>query len=774
MASNLPLTYARGSVLILLSLALAACLRSPEYYVKRGNQFAAQGKYNEAELNYRNAIQKNGNFGEAFYQLALTDLKEGKVIDAYRTLARAVQLLPKRDDVKVKMADLSLSIALSDRRRPKVPWDEAARLADELLAKDPKSFDGLRIKGHMAIAGQNFKDAEQFYYRALAIKPMNPEVTLGLAQVLFQDGQSKQAEDLAMALIAKNKTYGPIYDLLIQRRLAAKDLLGAEQILKTKRANNPTDAATALELARFYAATNREADMKAVLEQMLNDRKAFPQAPLLVGDFYAGLRRLDDAHKQYDVGVQANSANSNTAQRVVYLKRIADLALIQGKRDDANKAVDDILKVQSDDVSANIVKASLLIISRTPADIDKAIAILQPLAAKNGNNANLHYTLARALAAKGDLDAARPEFLAAIQKNPNFIEPRLALAEMAQLKGDYKTTLRYTEEILRLNPNLSRVRVLHAVSMIYGGNSVDGRRELAALQRALPQDRELQLQMGVLELHDRHFKEAEEYFRKLSANGSDDVRPLSGLTQALASEGQLDKAVALLQEETKKSPNNNQVRYLYAITAAMAGRYDTALEEFQRLVAASPQPQLYLALGNVYRMKKDNSNALASFEKGLQLAPKDPTPLVAEADVLDGSGRTREALDKYRAALRLAPNNAMLLNNVAYLLADTGGSLDEALKDARRAVELDSKQPRYNDTLGWVYYKQNLNDTALQVFRGLTETNPDNPTFHYHFAMVLLKKGDKATAKSELQNALSKKPTDEVRHSVEAELSKLG
>ena len=40
--------------------------------------------------------------------------------------------------------------------------------------------------------------------------------------------------------------------------------------------------------------------------------------------------------------------------------------------------------------------------------------------------------------------------------------------------------------------------------------------------------------------------------------------------------------------------------------------------------------------------------------------------------------------------------------------------------------------------------------------------------------MVLLKKGDKATAKTELQNALAKKPSDEVRHDVEQELSKIG
>jgi tetratricopeptide (TPR) repeat protein len=776
MVSKKTLAYFRAPVVILLAVVSTACLRSPEDYVKKGNQLAAQGKYAEAEINYRKAIQKNTNYGEADYQLAMTDLKLGKVMDSYRTLGRAVQLLPNRDDVKVKMADLSLSLFLADRRRPRAPWDEAQKLADELLAKNPKSFDALRLKGHLAAVSENLKDAEEFYSRANTIQPMNPEVTLGLVQVWFQDGRTKEAEDLAMALMAKDKTYGPVYDVLIQRRLAAKDMSGAEQLLKTKHANMPKDAATVLELARFYAATSREGDMKGVLQQMQDDSKTFPQAPLQVGDFYAVLRRWDDADKQYEAGAQATSTGKdNTTQHVTYLKRVADLALLRGKSDEANRAIDEILKVTPDDQSAVAVKGSLLIATRNTENYAKAVALLQPAVTKNPNNANLHYTLGRALAAKGDLDAARPEFLMAVEKNDRFIEPRLALAEMGQLKGDYQTTLRYADEILAINPNLTRVRVLRAVSLINTGNSADGRKELEALERTNPQDKELQLQLGVLELRDKNFKEAEEYFRKLSADSANDVRPLSGLTQTLAAEGQLDKAVALLSEDLKKTPNNNQLRYLYAVTAAMAGRYDTAVEEFQRLVAASPQTaQLYVALGNAYRLKGDMPDALATLQKGAGMAPKEPAPVIAEAEILNIMGRQQEALEKYRAALRMTPDNATLLNNVAYLMADTGGSLDEALKYVRRALQLDAKQPRYSDTLGWIYYKQNLNDTALQVFRGLTATNPDNATFHYHFAMVLLKKGDKTTAKTELQNALAKKPSDEVRHDVEQELSKIG
>jgi tetratricopeptide (TPR) repeat protein len=775
MPRNIRIAYLRVSVPVVLALLTGACIRSANYYVNKGNQLAAQGKYADAELNYRKAIQKNANLGEAFYQLGLTSLKQGKIVDGYRDLARAVQLMPNRDDVKVKLADLALTIFMADRRRPQVPWDEAVKLSDELLKKNPKSFDALRLKGHLAVSSQNMKDAEDFYYRANAVKPMEPEVILGLTQVLFQEGKSKEAEDLAMAMIAKNKAYGPIYDVLLRRRLEAKDVAGAEQILKTKRANNPSDAAAALELARFYASISREADMKAALHEMLDNPKAFPQAPLQVGDFYMLLRRWDEARNLYEQGAQANSGKGKEAQRVIYLKRMADIWVAQGKSGEAYKVVDEILKLQPGDEGAAIVKASSLVSSREQDNIAKAIAMLEPLVTKDDNNATLHYTLGRALVAKGELDSARPEFLKAVQKNQTYLEPRLALAEMAQLKGDYQTVLRYSSEILAINPNLVRVRVLHAVSLINTGNSADGRKELTSLEKANPQDKELQLQLGVLELRDKHFKEAEEYFRKLSTTEPQDVRTLSGLTQTLAAEGQLDKAVALLAEEVKKNPNNNQVGYLYASTAALAGRYDTAIEEFQKLATANPKaPEIYVALGNTNRLKGDYPNALSALEKAAALAPKNPAPLVAQAEVLNASGRSPEALAKYRAALQIAPDNPTLLNNVAYLLADTGGSLDEALKYARRALQIDSKQPRYSDTLGWIYFKQNLNDSALQVFRTLTASNPDNATFHYHLAMVLLQKGDKNDAKAELQNALTKKPSNEVRHDVEAALSKIG
>ena len=57
------------------------------------------------------------------------------------------------------------------------------------------------------------------------------------------------------------------------------------------------------------------------------------------------------------------------------------------------------------------------------------------------------------------------------------------------------------------------------------------------------------------------------------------------------------------------------------------------------------------------------------------------------------------------------------------------------------------EHPEVNDTLGWIYMKKNLTDKAIDTFRTLVVKAPQNPTYHYHYAMALLQKGDRETRK---------------------------
>jgi predicted Zn-dependent protease len=101
------------------------------------------------------------------------------------------------------------------------------------------------------------------------------------------------------------------------------------------------------------------------------------------------------------------------------------------------------------------------------------------------------------------------------------------------------------------------------------------------------------------------------------------------------------------------------------------------------------------------------------------------------------------------------------LNNIAYSLAETGGNLDEALRLAQHALQKKPGHPTLTDTLGWIYLKKGMKDSAVQTFTNLVRQQPQDPTFRYHLGMAFLEKGDKTKAKSEFEKSLSNQPSSE-------------
>src|SRR5437016_1183621 len=105
------------AAIVLSLLALCSCAQSPEALVKKGNDFLKAEKYEEASINFRKAIQKDVNFGEAYHGLAKAEFHQNHVPDGYRLLSRAVELMPQRADVQVELADFLLMVYLADQRK---------------------------------------------------------------------------------------------------------------------------------------------------------------------------------------------------------------------------------------------------------------------------------------------------------------------------------------------------------------------------------------------------------------------------------------------------------------------------------------------------------------------------------------------------------------------------------------------------------------------------------------------------------------------------------
>jgi Flp pilus assembly protein TadD len=162
------------------------------------------------------------------------------------------------------------------------------------------------------------------------------------------------------------------------------------------------------------------------------------------------------------------------------------------------------------------------------------------------------------------------------------------------------------------------------------------------------------------------------------------------------------------------------------------------------------------------------------YHKARDLNPSDPVPHVQLALLMEATGRSQEARPIYEQVLKLQPDNPIALNNLAFLLVESGTDLDQALTYAQRAKQKLPNDPNVADTLGWIYIKKNLSDNAIQIFEDLIGKHPGNPVYRYHLAMALFQKGDKPRARKELQTALKSNPTKEDESKIRDLMTRIG
>jgi TolB-like protein/Tfp pilus assembly protein PilF/predicted Ser/Thr protein kinase len=102
----------------------------------------------------------------------------------------------------------------------------------------------------------------------------------------------------------------------------------------------------------------------------------------------------------------------------------------------------------------------------------------------------------------------------------------------------------------------------------------------------------------------------------------------------------------------------------------------------------------------------------------------------------DWTGAERE----YKRAIELNPNYAQAHSQYAYLLVFVGHQ-EEAISQAKRAVELDPFSPLTIHTLAAAYYLGRRFDLALQTARKCAEMFPDNLACYYWMREILDAKG---------------------------------
>lgn len=759
--------FFRFSVVGSLTVAVG-CKPSAETLVSRCAANVKKADLDNAVLDCRKALQHQPRSAEALYWLGLAYFRQGKGSEAFESLRSALGVRP--DDPRMREAFADVAIAALASAPTAVPslYQAVSDTADWFLRKDPNSFHGHRLTGRLALLDKQPASAVTSLRKALTQRPDHQSTGLALSEALFALGDFQAGESVAKRLLDKDKRFSPAYNLLYSRYLAANRTLDAEAIL-IRKSEQVREPSALIELASHYSRTERPADRDAVIQRLLNLRTRINRY-LAAGDFYAGLGEYDRALKLYEDGLRVQGAD-----RLAHQRKALNTLLMQRREREALGLAERVVKDYPEDFDA---KATLATLQFEQGQLDAAHKAFQELVQERPRDAVLRHNAGRLYIARKDWEAARSHLQAAAQARPHFVEPRMLLSEIALLQGKPDEALRLTQEAMAIQPANAKAQFLRILALSDGGDAGTARNELSSLISKYPKNEDLQLQMGLIALRQGRLAEAERTFRAIQQTApSGDSRAVVGLSEALLLGKQSDQAMHLLERAVRENPRNTQLGIAYASLASRSGHHEVATRELERLHTQKPEAPIYLRmLAAAQRASGDLERATASLEKALSKDPTDVSTLENLAYTLYLNGDHSKSLQMYRKIQRLRPTDPNAINNLASLLAEHGTSdkdFEEALQLAQKAVRTAPSNPAYADTLGTVYLRNGLVDSALQIFTNLANRYPGNASFRHHLGLALLRKGDRTRAKAELARALNCKPTKQEEAQIRNALSGL-
>jgi len=763
----------RLAVIIFPFLLLLAGCRSAYNYFEKGNSAFASGNFDEASLNYRKAIQKDPTFGDAYYRAGLAELKENRAAEALEDLENAVRLLPENDAARTELTNLLLGAYVGDPKRPKFLYDQLVAFSSACLRRDPDSAQGLRIKGYVAMLEQRPEEAVGIFRHAHQAHPGDEKIVDGLMDALFRANQIPEAEKAGLDFLAGNSGASDVYDALYRIYTVAHRTEDAENILKRKVNANRKERSYILQLAAFYAGSHRKQDLDQTMRAFLSGRDRDPGAHVEAGDFYVSIGDLDAALGEYRAG--SNVARNERAKKdqPICETRMARVLLLQNKRQEGLQILNGTLAKFPADAEARALHAALLV--ETPgAKPGEGIDELRALLQQKPDDLFLKFLLARGLAESRNFPEARMRLEGVVKRQPQFLEARVLLADVAFEQHDTRETLRQAEAALDIDPQNLRARMLRGSALLAQGNLEEADAVLGSIARQVPASLDVRLKLAEIALKRRDYAGAESAFNKILKAHPDEVRAVAGLVNTDLAQNHPEKAFARLETELARSHGAPGMRHLMAMTALQHGKYNLAIENLRELANQTPNsidPRIELA--QVFQLKGDVPNAILTLQKAAQLQPQDPRPGVLLPFLLESENRTQEAKQIARQALAERPQDAMAMNNLAYLLAETGDSLDEAVQLARGAVSQAPNNPVFLDTLGFVYLKRDQNDDALDIFDRLIRRYPRDPACAYHTAVAWYQKGDRHRARNLLSRTLELRPPKDIEAAASNLLSRM-
>jgi tetratricopeptide (TPR) repeat protein len=237
------------------------------------------------------------------------------------------------------------------------------------------------------------------------------------------------------------------------------------------------------------------------------------------------------------------------------------------------------------------------------------------------------------------------------------------------------------------------------------------------------------------------------------------------IIDTLINEGKYKEALEQATAAVAHFPDERGLKFQRAQAAGKLGDLQTADATLRGLLKQSSEDiDVYLYWSSVQLDANQLKEAEDSARKAMELDPKDIGPLITLSSIQERQKKFKDSETTLRRALEIDPDNATVLNNLGYFLADRNERLADAEALIRRAVNIEPTNGSFLDSLGWLLYRQNKLPEAQKYLELAVIYQARSATIHDHLGDLYKKIGqaDKARAKWEDALKLATEP-DEIK-----------
>jgi tetratricopeptide (TPR) repeat protein len=608
----------------------------------------------------------------------------------------------------------------------------------ELAPGDLSALDQLV---ELDLTERNFQAAAERVQQQLRETPSSAGAYLLQGKIYFSEKRWDQAEAAFLKALELDVNLPGAYGGLVSTYVAADKVPQAIQQLQEVLAKNPSDLRALTSLGLIYDQAKDYARARETYEKILS----IQQDPAVMNNLsYLYAERFNQLDKAYELARKArileplNPAVADTLGWIFYKQ-----AQYQRARDLLQESV--TASPNNQEIQFHFGMASYMIdeVEKARAALKKAVAAPGDFPSRQEARHWLAY-LEGGSATRNQWP--QQELEALVQQRPKDPVARTRLGEVYEAAGANEKAAAAYEAALNINPNL--IEPTLRLAQLYAGplHRLDTALALAKAARGLaPDDPRAAGILGRIAFLSGNLDWAYGLMVESARGRREDPVVACDLAWAAYSLGKIAEA-----ERTM-------------------GRVVELASDPQK----SAEARRFLALTNLEQTGRDLSAAQAEVEKVLQTDPGYVPALMIRAALEKQRGEPKNAITTYGDILQRWPDFAPAQKQLAALYQEDPATLDKASELAVKARKNLPDDPELASILGEISYARKEFAFAIQSFQESARRKPLRVNDLYYLGMSQLRTGQNAESRKTLEQALAAGLREPLSREAQAALNEL-